>query len=255
MNYKAFPRDFATASLSWDGLDHSCLQLLRYGNWFDVQLKSDQYRFSVHTGGRNGDLTDPGIYMGVVEEKSGRRSIKEVACVQHSGEEGVFHLEATSLDPTKQYFVLVSGEAEGKFYAISTTDDFNPTPKQEEEKPPKLTAVFQTIFGRVLNRQSKGVGNVKVSLLNASNEPLSTTITDEKGVFEFSELPKDETYITRIEAEDTELKVDMFLVDQDGNIKARSTKIDDQLYAFQAENDGFPQLHLLSRVDEFTIIS
>ena len=62
-------------------------------------------------------------------------------------------------------------------------------------------------------------------------------------------MPKDESYITRIDTEDTDFKVELFLIDAKGVISDRATKIGDRLYAFGADSDGFPQIDLLTEHD------
>lgn len=92
MGYEAFPRDVRAEVLKWTGLNHSCLNTVAQGNWFDLKFKGDRMQFTVHKGGRFGDTSDPGIYLGKVVTDRGARSLEEVKCIQHQGDEGSFHL-------------------------------------------------------------------------------------------------------------------------------------------------------------------
>lgn len=249
-NYKPFPKDVRSQKLDWTALTNDCLGPISYGNWFEVQVKGSKIKFNVHTGDVFGNLSNPGIYLGRVINSAAQRAIEQVACVTYTGSEGVFSIEATDLSPNATYFVLVSTKTEGTFYGISTTTDFDPSPKSVAElKSTHLTEAFKKIVGRVSNKAGVGVQGVEIELLNENKEQVAKTRTGNDGVFKFEQLPRDEVYITRIAQDDTELRVDMFLIDHDGNITNRSTRIDNQLYAFGAREDAFTQLHLLTAAD------
>jgi outer membrane protein OmpA-like peptidoglycan-associated protein len=246
MGYEAFPRDVRSEELTWKGLQTDCLSSLEFGNWFDLKLKGDRMQFTVHTGGRFGDASDPGLYLGKVVTDKGTRSIEQVSCIQHQGNDGTFKLQATGLDEAGSYFVLVTVPADGLSYAISTTTSFEVQALEEEPTEQRITEAFAKIFGRITNKKGEGVAQIPVTLLNEAQEALATTTSDENGAFQFKELPKDEVYLTRIESEDTELVVDMFLVDEAGAIVNRSSRIDGKLFGFGAREDAFPQLNLLT---------
>ncbi|NQV54144.1 MAG: OmpA family protein [Flavobacteriales bacterium] len=55
--------------------------------------------------------------------------------------------------------------------------------------------------------------------------------------------------MTRIESEDTELEVAMFLIDEKGSIKSRSTRIGDQLYGFGVDKGLAEFIKLLAPKD------
>ena len=244
VGYNAYPQDFTTKALGWSKVDSKCIEDAKFGNWFALSVKGERVKFTIVTGGRFGDLENPELYLGEVREKNGTRSINEIACIQHTGSDGKYSIEGISLKKENEYFVLLKSSNEGAKYAIEITDDFVPAPVKEEK-----SGVFQSIFGRVFDKNGKAKGGVEVSLLNEGNEKILGAITDQRGFFKFEKLPSDETYIARIEAEDTDLKVELFLVDAKGVISNRATKIGDRLYAFGADSDGFPQIDLLTEKD------
>ncbi|MEX2595394.1 MAG: OmpA family protein [Salibacteraceae bacterium] len=247
MNYKPFPHDFQTQALSWSGLASQCLDNPKYGNWFALKLKSDKVKFIVHSGGKMGDIENPVLYLGEVKSTSRVKKMEEVTCLKHKGSEGKFALSASGLDPKSEYFLLVTADREGAFYAIETTDKFeSPATTEAFEKESKET---HSIFGRILNQAGDAQKNVEVSLLDEGKNKLKTVKTDYRGVFKFESLPPDEVYLTLIEQEDTELNIEMFLIDQNGKIQNRATRIGDQLYAFGANTDGFEMMKLLTEDD------
>jgi outer membrane protein OmpA-like peptidoglycan-associated protein len=249
-NYKPFPKDVRSQKLDWTALKTDCLGQIVYGNWFELQLKGTQIKFNVHTGDAFGNLSNPGIYMGKVVNSSTQRSIEQIACITHNGSSGVFSLEATGLSPDATYFVLVTSKSEGAFYGISTNTEFVPSaPPAKDLKTANLTEAFKKIVGRIYNKTGEGVEGVEIELLNENKQQVAKTRTGSDGVFKFEQLPRDEVFITRIAQDDTELRVDMFLIDHDGNIANRSTRIDNQLYAFGAREDAFPQLNLLTHTN------
>lgn len=246
MNYAAYPKDMRAQVLNWNKLNHDCLKRVEFGNWFDLKLSDDQVQFTVHTGGRFGDLTDPGIYLGQVKIDHSGRSLTQVKCIQYQGNEGSFHLQASDLDPNGSYFVLVTAPKENLTYGISTTAAFEPQATTAEVERKKITEAFLKIFGRVADKEGRGIAGVPITLLDEGQKTVASTTTNAQGVFRFEALPKDQVYLTRIESDDTELSVEMFLIDEKGGIINRSSRIDGKLYAFGAREDGFPQLNLLT---------
>lgn len=244
VGYKVFPQDFTTKALDWSKVDSKCIQDAKFGNWFALAVKGDKVKFTIVTGGRFGDLENPALYLGEVREKNGTRSIHEIACIQHKGSDGKYSIEGTGLKKENEYFVLLKSNNEGAKYAIEIIDDFVPTPDKEEK-----TGVFQSVFGRVFDKSGNAKGGVEVSLINEENTKILGAISDQRGFFKFEKLPSDQTYIARIEAEDTDLKVELFLIDAKGVISNRATKIGERLYAFGADSDGFPQIDLLTEHD------
>lgn len=244
VGHSAFPQDFSARALDWSRVDSKCIEEAKYGNWFALAVKSERVKFTIVTGGKFGDLENPELYLGEVREVNGTRSIHEVACAQHSGAEGKYSIEGTGLTKTNEYFVLLKSENEGATYAIEITDDFLLTAAAEEKK-----GVFQSVFGRVFDKNGNAKAGVQVSLLDDKNEKILGAISDQRGFFKFEKLPIAETYIARIEADDTDLKVELFLIDAEGLISNRATQIGEKLYAFGADSDGFPQIDLLTEND------
>lgn len=247
VGYKPFPQDFRTKDLMWAAVHSTCLKSEKYGNWFELVPKGKKLKFSVHTGGKMGDLKNPRMYLGRVVEKGGNRALEEVACIVHNGGDGVFSIEALNVDKNSQYFLLLAADVAGAGYAIELTDDF--TPKLAEDKKSALPQIVHRIFGRVSNADGKAQPGVKVSLLDNQNLILSTTVSNALGMFTFEKLPPNEVYMTRIESDDTALKIDLFLLDENGDIKSRASRIGDQLYAFGTDVDGFKNLNLLTATD------
>lgn len=229
MGYKPFPKDMQTQALSWNSIESACMESPQFGAWFELQVKGDRAKFNVHTGGNMGNIEDPIIYLGKVVVLSNGRAIQEICCVEHKGNDGVFSIESTGLSKEESYFVLVASKEDKRRFAISTSDDFEAAKPVAKKDP--VPALLK-IFGRVRNKEGKEQANVKVSLLSEAQQTLATVFTNEQGVFNFEKLAPDQIYLTKIEAEDTELEVDMFLIDEKGSIKSRSTRIGDQLYGF-----------------------
>ena len=246
MGYKPFPKDMQTQALTWNALESSCVQAPSFGAWFELQVKSDKAKFNVHTGGNMGNIEDPVIYLGkVVETKSGR-SIQEVCCVEHSGNDGIYSIESTGLSKDETYYVLVVSTEEKSRFAISSTDDFEPLKRVEKKE---TASVLHKIFGRVLDKEGKEQVDVKVSLLDESQQLVASALTNAQGVFNFEKLDADQVYMTRIESEDTELEVAMFLIDEKGSIKSQSTRIGDQLYGFGVDKGLAEFIKLLAPKD------
>lgn len=247
MGYQPFPKDQQTRELSWTALDATCMEDITYGAWFELKVKSDRAKFTVHTGGDMGDIVDPRIYLGeVVEDRTGRK-IVEVCCYAHQGDDGEFSIECVDLKKDSEYFVLVSSDQKSARFAISATDKFEASAPQtvKEETP----SILHRIFGRITDKEGNGKSNVKVSLLDEGQQPISTVLTDDNGVFNFEKLEPDQVYMTRIEEDDTDLTVEMFLIDEKGSIKTRSTRIGDRLYGFGIDQSLSDYIRLLSPKD------
>lgn len=242
MGYRPLPKDMQLSKLSWTDLDATCIDQAAYGAWFDLKVKSDRAQFTVHTGGRMGDIENPKIYLGRVKESKRGRSIEEICCVAHEGNDGEFSLECTDLSADNEYFVLVTSDQEQARFAISANDDFTPTKKtvvQEKD-------LSMSVFGRVVDKDGDGKSNIEVSILDDGQAVLSSVFTDDRGAFIFKKLKPEQVYMARVEADDTELQVDMFLVGGDGSIKSRSTRIGDRLYGFGVDKDLSKYIRLLS---------
>jgi outer membrane protein OmpA-like peptidoglycan-associated protein len=238
-----YEHDVSVQPLDWKGLESSCLTELNYGAWFEVAVKSDRVKFSVHTGGRMGTIADPKLYLGVVSESNGNRAIKEVSCVSHRGSEGVFSIEATGLQKGLTYFILVTSSKEKADFGFSVVDEFEP-----QVLAPELPAT-EVIFGRVSGADGNPKSNVKVSLLNDVRKPVASSLTDQYGMFKFEKLPPDQVYLAQLDVDDTELQIEMFLVDEAGAIKSRATKIGDKLYGFGVAGVFADYIRLLAEKD------
>ncbi len=244
VGHKIFPQDFTTRELDWASVDAECIGDPKFGNWFALTIKGDKVKFTIVTGGKFGNLENPELYLGEVTEKNGTRSIHEVSCIQHKGADGKYSIEGVGLKKENEYFVLLKATQAGVKYAIEIVDEFVPTPAKAEKK-----TVFQSVFGRVFDKDGKAKGGIEVSLLDEGNNKILGAISDQRGFFKFEKLPADESFIARIDTKDTDLKVELFLIDAKGVINNRATKIGDRLYAFGADSDGFPQIDLLTEND------
>ena len=56
-------------------------------------------------------------------------------------------------------------------------------------------------------------------------------------------------FLAKVDAEDTELQMEMFLVDEKGSIKSRSTRIGDKLYGFGIDAQIAKYIRLLAERD------
>ncbi len=270
MGYEAFPRDVRAEGLKWTGLDHSCLNTVAQGNWFDLKFKGDRMQFTVHTGGRFGDTSDPGIYLGKVVTDRGARSLEEVKCIQHQGDEGSFHLQATALDPEASYFLLVTAPKEGMSYAISTTTSFGlETQKVEEEDPiPSETATQEQassqkinpavqpegqamILGRLRDASGKVLVNTKVLLMNDDLQQVQEVTTDEYRGFRFEGVNPDKINLVKMTKDDSKWMIDMYMYDEDFEVIGKPIPLGHRLHSFKARDDYFRDLRILTENDVF----
>ena len=88
-----------------------------------------------------------------------------------------------------------------------------------------------------------------VTLLNQKMTPVESVYSKGDGSFEFSKLPMDQVVLARIEEDDAELVVDLFLFNEQGKVEKRAVKMGSRLYSFEAVKNGFDQLRLLSESD------
>lgn len=245
--WKPMPRNFQTSELDWGGVKSECTDSkVMYGKWFRVSVKTEQVQFSVHTGGKMGDIGFPYIYFGQVKDSPDGRYLEEIACFQAEEEFGVFPIQANGLDKKGEYYALVGGEEKGEWFAISVTEKFQYV---EPEAPAEAETNLVSIMGRVRDENGKSRAGVEVSLLDDQNELITSAKTNDQGMFRFEKLPPEKIYLARIEAEEPHLEVDIYLYDQEGHISESATKIGENLYAFGSESSGFGELQLLKERD------
>ncbi len=250
--HKVFPRNFFTEELSWGALQSKCLSgSVKYGKWLQLTPKSDQVTFTIVSGMPNGDLEAPTVYIGkVIADQQGQR-IEEVKCRSfEKAEDNRYALSVKGLTPKGEYFVLVTSAKSKASFAIQVTGEYTPDPEPVQVKPQIAKIKTRSIAGRVSSRSTGlGIASKKVELLDDEMRLIKSVFTDDRGGFRFEKLPVEEVYLTRIEEEDPDFRVDMFLFNEDGEPEKRAVKVGDRLYGFPAPENGFRQLILLTDAD------
>ncbi|GAB4381453.1 MAG: hypothetical protein Kow0075_13190 [Salibacteraceae bacterium] len=240
---------FTIDRLPWGGVASDCIhQNVELGAWLIYKPKSDHATIIVRTGKGWGDLEKPVIYVGEVANIGGREMLKQVTC--STAKEGATELRVgiENLTPKKAYYVLVTDDnaEQGQRFSAQITDEH--TPMAVHTAPEERTSA-PYILGRVTTGDGKPKPGVAVSLLKEDLSPLHKSITDARGEFKFERLPVDVPVITRVEEDDTDLNVELYLFDGNGQIKERAVRIGNQLYGFGASSDDFVQLVLLTPGD------
>ncbi|MEZ4721434.1 MAG: OmpA family protein [Flavobacteriales bacterium] len=128
-------------------------------------------------------------------------------------------------------------------FDIEFTDAFQEPKAEEAQRESRV------VMGRLRKVNGEPKVGVLVTLLDESKKSLESVKTDNEGMFHFEKLPPEQSVMTRIEEDDTDLMVDIFLLDEKGNISSRATRIGERLYGFGANENGFNDLRLLSEKD------
>jgi outer membrane protein OmpA-like peptidoglycan-associated protein len=246
--YKVDPMFFATQKLSWGAVESKCLENpAEFGMWLKVDVKTNQTKVTVTTLGKKGNVESPTLYFAKVEVNSKGRRLTEIKCQKFTGLEKEYSLEATGLDSEKEYYMLIAANALGQRFGVEVTEKFEPTPEQAEVKAEVEKS--QSIVGRVRLKDGTTTKGIRVSLLNGVMQKVSETTTQEDGTFKFEKLPQEEVFLTKIEEEDTDMLVDVFLKNAEGQVTARATRIGTNLFGFGADSDAFNDLMLLTSAD------
>ncbi len=240
----------STGSLSWAKVLSPCVKPggLEVGTWFEYRPKSPQATIRVRVSGVMGNMTEPILYMGVNKPHKGQDLLTELDCVKAEKGQTEILLSFNDLTPKETYFILVGSETANKndSYTIHVWTAYTDLAKAEDLSE---SASETYVSGRVRDKSGTGKSGVLISILDKSNKPLETAKSDSKGTFTFKKLPIDSKPIIRIEEDDTELIVDLFLFGSDGKVKEKATRVGNNMYGFGADEDHFTQLRLLSDRD------
>ena len=247
--YKVAAHMLRSAELKWGAIESQCFeQPAKYGLWLNVsKLKSNQIKVTVLSGKQPSFVSKPKFYFGKVEQIGKDRRLTEVICRSFTEEAQEYSFEVLGLDPAVEYWMLVATDAPDKMFGLEVTEKFeaSPTPEVTESvKEPRNSIIGQI---RTINGESKK--GVVVTLIGENDEELATTSTEEDGSFQFTELPKDQVYLLKLEETDTELLVDVFMQNQDGNVTSRARKNERGLYDFRNQKKAFNDLKLLTKAD------
>lgn len=248
---QVIPYEYQYETLKWGKVVSECIPATGagLGSWFVYKAKGTDLTIVVKTGQGMGDITEPMIYLGMVEMYKGQERLKEVACVKGEKGRDEVSLSVNTLSAKNKYYLLVTSARPEKKqrFAMELKEVYEPSKK--EDLTASKTEKLHYIIGRVRKSNGDPRHGVEVTLLNEKLEPLQSTKTDLLGSFRFEKLPPEHTYITRIEEDDSELIVDMFRFDEHGNVSQRATRVGTSLYGFGAETNGFEVLKLLTEID------
>lgn len=245
--YKVDPVFFTTKKLVWGNVESSCIsQNVEFGFWLKVEVKSGQTKVSITNLADKNSIDKPTLYLGKVENTSQGRRLTEIKCVKFDQTSKNYALEATGLNAETEYFLLIAGSKLGERFGVEVTEKFTPTSESilDVKKEPTVS-----IVGRVRDKNGNSKAGVRVTLLNGLMQKVSNTASGTDGSFSFEKLPQDEVFITKIEEEDPELQIDIFLKNAEGTIVSRATKIGGNMFGFGASEDSFTDLKLLTSMD------
>ncbi|MEX2595395.1 MAG: OmpA family protein [Salibacteraceae bacterium] len=269
VEYTPKPRDFKTKSISWGEMDSKCRKsVITHGNWFKIYPVISKLRITVSTGFNWGDISDPYVYVGYLDTVKGYESLVEVACDQFQGAQGDFALEVFDLVPDTKYYLLIGGDAKKLRYGLHLTqrfgDDTVPEPNNNAEntvnassKSGEEQAKDQNqngdalIIGRVRDINGEIVEDFDLMLLNDDLEQTQEVKTDEYGGFRFTGINPNIINLIKAGGDDSELIIDLFLYDEDGQIIGKPISLGHRLMSFKARKDYFNELAILSEKDVF----
>lgn len=244
---------FQFTSLGWGKVVSKCISPkgAETGLWFTYRPKDPNLTVTVRTGKGWGSIEDPIIYIGTEIENKGQTILKELTCTQGEDDDELI-ASLQGLELKKEYYILVTAKHPEKNQRFSlqlspTYTEMKPAAPAVVEQPKGSNTEY--IIGRIRHRDGSAKAGVVVSLLDENMERIEEAKTDPEGSFRFEKLPLETTLLTRIEEDDSELIVDMFLYDKEGNVKQRSSRIGSNLYGFGAEKGDFKQLKLLTSMD------
>lgn len=248
-----YPQEFKTAPFSgisgFFNMLKSCTGGTEnvYGNWFEYSEKSASATYVVHAGEKNGTISEPILMIAKeVSDRNGDR-LELVECVDYSGvKKAEYTISYNEFNRDESFWLLVASRQKGMTYGLTVQEEFvpNPTPK-EESKGPK-----HRISGRLSSTKTgKGMPDQKVRLLNESHEEISASVTNRLGEFHFEELPREEIYLTQIEAKDPDINVEVYLFDENGKPLRRAVEVADGIFGFPENDEEFSQLVLLTEQD------
>jgi outer membrane protein OmpA-like peptidoglycan-associated protein len=246
--YQMPPNSFATKELPWGSIASECAEEpVKAGLWLAVKVKSGQTRITITSTGKKGGVESPTLFFTeVISDKKGRR-LSEIKCVKFDGLQKEYSIEATGLNPEGEYFMLLGTNVKGQRFGIEVTEKF--APKSTEQNVETAIQKTHSIVGRVRQKDGSPKRGVRISLLNGLMKKVTETETADDGSFVFEKLPKDEVFLTRLEEEDTDLLVDVFLRNSEGEVTSRATKVGDNMFGFGADSDSFKDLKLLTELD------
>lgn len=242
------PYFLITKELPWGSVESKCADTpAKAGLWFAVKVKSGQTKLIIKSTGEKKDVTSPTLIFTEVKTDAKGRRLSEIKCVKYDQPQDEYEIEATDLNPDGEYFVLMATNEAGQRFGLQVTEKF--TPKPAEKKVEKTVEKTQSIVGRVRKMDGTPKKGVRIALFNGLMKKVTETETTEDGSFTFEKLPKDEVFLTKLEEEDSDLLVDIFLRNDKGEITSRATKVGDNMFGFGADSDTFKDLKLLTELD------
>lgn len=242
------PYFLVTKDLPWGSIESQCVQTpVKAGLWLAVKVKRDQSKIIIKAPGGKKDITPPTLILTEVKTDAKGRKLSEIKCVNYDQPQEEYEIEATGLNPEGEYFVLIATEKSGQLFALEVTEKF--APKPEVKKVDKPLEKTQSIVGRVRKTDGSPKKGVRITLLDGLMKKVTDTETDEDGSFVFEKLPKDEVFLTRLEEDDSDLLVDIFLRNAEGEVTSRATKVGNNMFGFGADSDSFKDLKLLTALD------
>lgn len=245
------PFEFKLENLSWGSAKSECLNPrgTEIGVWFQYKASGPDLTVTVESGPKRGDIVEPIIYFGRVIDNKGTEYLVETTCAKANPGDASVSISVEGLKDKEVCYILVTSAKPTlkQRFAISTEPRYTAPAKEEMVAAEEQTTDY--VIGRVRSQNGKAKAGVTVTLLDENMERIEEAQTDPEGSFHFKKLPTEEAVLTRIEEDDSELVVDMFLYDKEGNVKQRATKIGPSLYGFGAEKNAFTVLKLLTSSD------
>ncbi|GAB5539962.1 MAG: hypothetical protein Salg2KO_20650 [Salibacteraceae bacterium] len=225
----------------------------QYGRLFLItDIDQDQFQFQVLTCKKYGSLKKR-IYLGVFEEQG-----DDLRLIYSRGEKLVkpkggstckTYLQAISLDRDGTYYILVAGEKKGKSFTVRTSQKFRTNQARAANALGSSGDKSKLLIGRLRGPSGTNYATKTITLTTIDGEVIKMVVPDDRGEFQFANLPHDESYIVHLDEEDSHLDASIHLFDAEGNLEKTSVKEPGGSFTFSKSTNGFNQVRLLSRPD------